>query len=93
MPNFKWDRNKEKGNFQKHGISFEEAASVFRDDYSLTRYDSVHSTEEDRYINIGRSVNGKILVVVYTEQGDAIRIISCRKATTTERTRYEKQSA
>ncbi len=93
MPNFKWDRNKAKGNLQKHGISFEEAASVFRDDYSLTRYDVAHSTDEDRFVDIGRSAFGKILVVVYTEQRDTIRIISCRKATSDERKLYEKQSA
>jgi uncharacterized DUF497 family protein len=92
MPNFKWDKDKAQRNLQKHGVSFEEAATVFRDGFSLTVFDEVHSTEEDRFMDIGKSFKGNILVVIYTERGSAIRIISCRKATHIERETYENQN-
>ncbi len=91
MPNFKWDKIKAKKNLQKHGVSFEEATSIFLDDFSLTIDDKFHSLDEERLIDIGRSQIGQIMVVVYTERGNTIRIISCRKATKDERKLYEKQ--
>jgi uncharacterized DUF497 family protein len=72
-------------------LHFEEAKSVFGDPFSITVDDPDHSKEEQRFIDIGKSVSGKFLVVVYTERGNRIRIISCRKATPVERRKYEEQ--
>jgi len=90
--NFEWDEKKAKINIQKHGIGFEEATSVFQDESSLTMSDPIHSTEEERFIDIGFSSKGRILVVAYTERGNNIRIISCRKAIPAERKAYETQN-
>ncbi len=87
--NFEWDEEKEKSNLQKHRVSFEEATTVFIDPFSMTIPDSDHSVDEQRYIDIGSSDKGRVLIVVYTERGSNIRIISCRKATPSERTLYE----
>ena len=88
---FEWDEEKAEVNLQKHKIGFEEAKTVFGDPFSITVDDPDHSTDEQRYIDIGKSSSGKLLVVVYTERGNKTRIISCRKATPTERKNYEKQ--
>ncbi len=87
--NFEWDEEKAKANLQKHKVSFDEAITVFIDPFSITIPDPDHSVEEQRYIDIGRSDKGHVLVVVYTERGQNIRIISCRKATSSERKLYE----
>ena len=79
MLRFEWDEKKAEINLEKHGISFETAAKVFLDEDRLEIYDEVHSTEEDRYITIGRA--GEILFVVYTERTPKIRLISARLAT------------
>jgi len=89
MLNFEWDEEKAKANLKNHRVSFEEATTVFSDPFSITIPDPDHSTEEERYIDIGNSDRGRVLVVVYTEREITIRIISCRKATPTERRRYE----
>ena len=83
---FEWDENKEKINISKHGLDFSTAALVFRDQNRLEWFDELHSDYEDRYITIGE-INGiaVVLMVVYTERGDAIRLISARKATKQER--------
>ena len=86
--NFEWDEEKAKANLRNHRVSFEEASTVFSDPFSITIPDPDHQTEQ-RYIDIGNSDRGQVLVVVYTERGARIRIISCRKATPTERRRYE----
>jgi len=85
---FEWDEEKSKANLRKHRISFEEAKTVFNDSLSITIPDPQHSIGEHRYIDIGRSSKGRILVVVYTERRSNIRIISCRKATRSERRVY-----
>lgn len=85
---FEWDASKSKANLRKHEISFEEAASVFLDPFSVTMADPDHSLGEDRYVDIGYSDRGRLLVVVYTDRGTAIRVISCRKATPQEREYY-----
>jgi uncharacterized DUF497 family protein len=90
--NFEWDEKKAKLNIQKHGVDYEEAISIFQDESSLTMPDAIHSMNEDRFIDIGLSSKGRILVVAYTERGNNIRIISCRKATPTERKAYETQN-
>jgi len=88
---FEWDETKAEANLQKHGISFEEAVTVFGDGLATTVYDTEHSGEEGRFIDVGRSIAGRILVVVYAERGERIRIISCRPATPAERRQYEQQ--
>lgn len=84
-----WDENKEKITISKHGLDFSTAALVFRDQNRLEWFDELHSDYEDRYITIGE-INGiaVVLMVVYTERGDAIRLISARKATKQERRMY-----
>lgn len=89
--NFEWDENKAKANLKKHRVSFDEATTVFLDPFSITIPDSDHSREERRYIDIGSSDKGHVLIVVYTERGSNIRIISCRKATSLERKLYEEE--
>jgi uncharacterized DUF497 family protein len=87
---FEWDPNKAKKNIEIHGISFDEASTAFKDPLSLTIYDPLHSDEEDRFTLIGTSFKNRLLVVVHTERGDIIRIISARKAKKNERKYYEK---
>ncbi len=86
---FEWDEEKSKRNVKKHKVPFEEAATVFADPLSLTIPDPLHSEEEDRFVTMGMSIKGRLLVVVHTERGDAIRIISARLATRRERRAYE----
>ena len=89
---FEWDANKAKANLGKHGISFEEASTVFGDQRSLAIPDPAHSAVEDRFVIIGTSHRGKLLVVVHTERGDNIRIISARLASRRERKTYEQST-
>ncbi len=89
---FEWDEEKAKANLKKHRVSFEEATTVLIDSFSITISDPDHSVDEQRYIDIGISDKGRLLVVIYTERGSNIRIISCRKATTSERKLYEEGS-
>jgi uncharacterized DUF497 family protein len=86
---FEWDRDKEKRNIKKHRISFDEAVTVFYDPLSATFSDPDHSIGEHRFITIGFSSHGRLLVVSYTERGKVIRIISARPATAPERKRHE----
>lgn len=86
---FEWDEDKANTNFRKHGVRFEEAKTVFNDPNALTIEDSLHSTEEDRYIDLGFSSQGRLLFVCYTERENKIRIISARKATSMEANAYE----
>ena len=93
MPlNFQWDQNKARTNLAKHGVSFEEAATVFGDALSLTIPDPAHSQKEERYIILGSSHTGKLLVVVHTERGDSIRIISARRASRKECKSHEEST-
>jgi uncharacterized protein len=87
---FEWDSNKAAVNKKNHGLTFDEASTAFRDPMSLTIYDPLHSEDEDRFILVGNSVKNRLIVAVFTERGDYIRIVSARKATKTERTYYEK---
>jgi uncharacterized DUF497 family protein len=83
---FEWDENKNSSNIKKHGISFEEAKTVFYDENARLISDPDHSIEEERFIILGMSLNLKILIVVHTykEKDERIRIISARKATKNE---------
>ena len=89
MFTFEWDANKAGSNLAKHGVHFEEAATVFGDPLSVTIFDPAHSQAEDRFIILGRSHLDKLLVVVHTERGDNIRIISARHTSRRERKCYE----
>ncbi|MFQ5688337.1 MAG: BrnT family toxin [Candidatus Scalindua sp.] len=89
---FEWDPNKAKKNIKIHDIFFDEASTVFKDTLSLTIYDPLHSDEEDRFVLIGNSYKNRLLVVVYTEREDKIRIISARKSTKKERKQYEENA-
>jgi hypothetical protein len=89
MLKFEWDAPKSNANLRKHGVSFEEAASVFGDPLALTFADPDHSIREARFVTIGQSSRDLLLVVAHVERGRAIRIISARKATRHERTIYE----
>ena len=88
---FEWDEQKAEGNLKKHKVDFKKARSVFGDPFSMTVDDPDHSQEEQRFIDIGTSASGRVLVVVYTERENKIRIISCRKAIRNERRKYEEQ--
>ena len=87
--NFEWDAMKARLNQRKHGVSFQEAAEVFGDDYSSCIRDPDHSQEEDRYLLFGVSSKGHFLVVSCIERVDTIRIISARPMTRQERRAYE----
>jgi uncharacterized protein len=87
---FEWDQNKARSNLSKHSVSFAEASTVFGDPNSITITDPAHSSSEDRYIILGLSYLGKLRVVVHTERGENIRIISARPANRNERRTYEK---
>ena len=88
---FEWDRDKEAKNRKKHGVSFREAGTVFGDPLSTTYPDFAHSEEEPRYITIGMTERGTIIVVAHTEEGDTVRIISARRATRQEQRFYEEE--
>ncbi|MTJ48428.1 BrnT family toxin [Dolichospermum sp. UHCC 0259] len=89
---FQWDEEKNKINQQKHGISFEEAESVFFDDYAVQFWDEEHSEEEERFLLLGISYKMRILLVVhcFREEDSIIRMISARKATKNETKEYRR---
>ena len=90
---FEWDLAKAKGNVSKHGVSFEEAATCFRDRMALEVFDSAHAVVEGRFILVGRSQQGRVLVVAFALRSQStIRIISARAATRKEREKYEAQA-
>ena len=91
--NFEWDPRKAHDNRDKHGITFDEAATVFRDSKALSIFDPDHSETEDRWITMGISGNGRLLIVNHTfrvesEDDVTVRIISSRKATKQETKKY-----
>ena len=89
---FEWDPKKAKENLETHGVSFDEASTAFRDTLSLAIYDPLHSEQEDRFVLIGSSHRNRLLVIVHTERGDNIRLISARKASKKERKQYEENA-
>ena len=89
---FEWNPDKAAINLSKHGVSFQEAATVFDDSLSATFPDSAHSIGENRYVMIGISSMGKLLVVSHTDRGSRIRIVSARTATRPEKRFYEEGS-
>ena len=93
MIKFEWDDNKNRKNQKKHGVSFEEAVSVFYDELAVQFYDETHSyLDEDRFLLLGMSNKAKVLMVCHCEKesGDRMRIISARKATRTETSYYKR---
>ncbi len=86
---YEWDPKKAKANLRQHGVSFDQAASVFLDPLSVTFPDPDHSGEEFREITIGRSASQRVVFLSHTRWGDRTRLISARKATRRERKQYE----
>ena len=86
---FEWDPSKAAENRRKHGVSFNEAASVFGDSLGATASDPDHSADEHRHITVGVSSSGRLLMVAHLDRDDRIRIISARKLTRSERKAYE----
>jgi hypothetical protein len=86
---FEWDEEKARANLEKHGVSFDEAQTVFDDPLYVDFYDPEHSYEEHRYIIVGESRQGRLLLVSYTERGGVTRLISSRETTPAERRDYE----
>ena len=86
---FEWDQRKAASNRRKHGVDFEEASTAFGDPLSITIPDPGHSQDEDRFVLIGESFRGRLLVVVHTEREDTVRLISARVAKPSERRDYE----
>ncbi|QTD44446.1 BrnT family toxin [Ottowia testudinis] len=91
-PGFEWDDVKAALNFDKHGVAFTEAVTVFEDPQALTYFDDEHSQAEDRWITIGYSNALRILLVVSTDRENAVRIVSARKAEAPERKFYEQHN-
>lgn len=88
---FEWDEKKAASNLLKHEVSFEEASTIFGDKNALTIADPAHSIVEKRKIIMGWSINERILVAVFTERDDSIRIINSRPASRKERKQYERE--
>lgn len=88
---FEWDPNKAERNHRKHGISFNEASSVFGDKFARIIFDSEHSDDEERYIIIGETIRGRLIVVGYTERDTRIRLITARIADPCERRDHERK--
>ena len=86
---FEWDEEKAKTNIDKHGVSFDEATSVFDDPLFLTFADPSHSIQEQRFVIMGESARVRLLVISYTERAGTTRLISARPATKKERKAYE----
>jgi hypothetical protein len=89
---FEWDEKKDRINQRKHGVSFEEAKTVFNDPLAITIDDPDHSETEFRFIDLGVSSDGRVLVVSYTERSGRLRLISSREATAAEREMYEENT-
>ncbi len=85
---FEWDEEKARPNELKHGVTFEEAKTIFNDPFAVTVPDPDHSEEPQRWLDIGLSAEGRLLVVWYTERGESIRIIGSRRATKKEEREY-----
>jgi uncharacterized DUF497 family protein len=77
---FEWDETKAQSNLLKHDVAFDEGKTVFNDPYAITIPDPDHSEDEDRWVDIGFSCKGRLLVAWYTERDEQIRIIGCRRA-------------
>ena len=92
MVNFEWDPGKARQNRRKHRISFQEAATIFGDPLAVTYPDPDHSTWEQRFITVGMSSVGRVLIVAHVDRNENVRIISARKTTQLERKHYEEKN-
>lgn len=90
---FEWDSNKAAQNLRKHGVTFEEAATVFRDDLSITVPDPDHSVEEERFITAGLSSPQRLLMIAHAERGEFCRINSAQELMSREKTRRQYEEA
>ena len=90
---FEWGPEKARRNLGKHGVSFQEAATVFGDPLAITYFDPDHSENEDRFLTFGHSSAGRLLVVSHTDREDRTRIISARRATRKERESHEEETS
>jgi uncharacterized protein len=88
---FTWDSRKARLNERRHGVSFEEAATAFLDPLSLTIRNALHAVGEERFVLVGQSDRGRLVVVVHVERGDETRLISARRAMPHERRAYEEE--
>ena len=86
---YEWDPEKDRINYQKHGVSFAEASTIFLDPLHVTVLDDRHSIGEFRFRTIGYTANSRLVVVAHTDRGDRVRIITAREATSRERRQYE----
>lgn len=86
---FEWDEKKARSNQRKHSVSFEVASTAFGDPNAITIFDDASSADEDRYVTIGMTAQGPLVVVCHTDRRNRIRIISARKATLQEKRQYE----
>ena len=89
MTRIEWDPAKAESNLRKHGVRFAEAATVLSDPMSIHQFDATHSAEELRFVAVGTSLTDRVLVVIYTDDGSTIRLLSARHATKRERHEYE----
>ncbi len=89
---FEWDPIKAASNLRKHGVSFQEAATVFADPLSVTAPDPDHSIQEDQFIVVGTSARLRLLILSFAQRGERIRIISARRLTRSERKAYEEEN-
>jgi uncharacterized DUF497 family protein len=89
---FEWDPAKAAANLKKHGLSFQEAATVFGDPLSVTFADPDHSRAEDRFITVGHTRRGKAVIVAHVDRVGSVRLISAREATPRERKAYEQST-
>ncbi|CAN5331178.1 BrnT family toxin [soil metagenome] len=87
--NFEWDEEKAESNLKKHGVSFEEASTVWDDYFYVDIFDEEHSIEENRFLIVGESAQNRLLIVSYAERQNSVRIISVREVTPKERRDYE----
>jgi uncharacterized protein len=88
-PKINWDQRKAEANLRKHKVSFEEAETVFKDWFSVTKPDPDHSLSERRFLTVGLSFKQRLILVAHTEDSDELRIISARRPTRSERDAYE----
>lgn len=86
---FEWNPEKAELNFRKHGVTFDEAATVWDDYFNIDLFDHEHSAEENRFPMVGESADGRLLIISYTERENRVRIISARELTPRERRDYE----
>jgi hypothetical protein len=86
---FEWDGGKATSNLKKHRVSFDEAVTVFYDPLAATFEDPFHSQDENRFVTVGYSAEGRLIVVCHVERAEVVRLISARRATPSERKRHE----